>query len=1181
MRNLGSSALVILASIAIAIWAIYPPSKTLRLGKDLAGGATLVYGVDVKPGETDVIGRVVEVIKERIDPNGVLEISVVAVGSDRIEITMPLPTNEVKTLRALFEETLKDKAFAATEVSTEELNRVMALGADARAVQIAAIAGGDKVREDALNLAASAHDQLREARRKLDEAQAGVDSLRKLIDAHLAGGGAKDDPQFAQWESALPLAQQAVSAQIAVAAPLEIDYEAKRSAAAAGSVTASDVRNALSLSNRTVRLKGKDGKPVELESPRSRAIRTIREQHPDENTARAMDTAIAAWNRYEQERRTLDDPADLIRILKGAGVLSFRITIGPGEYADEQEARNQLRVGGPTRYRSADARWFKINKIESWVDNAEELTRINDPGAGPGYFAGKYRVVAESFRGEYYILCWDRRGLRLTQDDGAWTVRQAFQGADSFGRPAIDFRMDPLGASKLGSLTEKNVGKQMAVLLDDEVYTAPTLQSRISDSGQITGNFSQTELSYIIRVLAAGSLAAKLTPDPISQNTLGPQLGADNLQRGLYAGIISFIVTAGFMFVYYFGCGVVAVIALVLNSLLILGAMALNQAAFTLPGIAGVILTFGMAVDANVLVYERMREEFGRGEDLRTAVRLGYEKALSAIVDGNVTTLIVCVVLGFTGTPEIKGFALTLGIGLVTTLFAQLFVTRWIFAVLVEKVRLRRMSMLPMAVPAVQRAFDLHVDWMRVRGFFYAISFLFVGLGVLFVVVERTNLLASEFRGGTSVTITTKSEHGKTFTLTRAQVAERVKKIASDAPDQSPLREMSTAEVSVVNPQGDGVTSDTFTIKTLLTNAEVVQSAIIGAFSDVLDVRVPVSFDGSQENAAVGSGTPVFALVGSTLGEAIDRPSVTDRIPTGFVGGVAIVLADIKPPLPRAEIESRLRQTRSRMEFADTTGRQQAVQVLAGTDAAVVTAVIMVQDPRVDHFENEPLWNQQVRDREWQLVRAGLTETQTLASVQSFGSAIAATFRAQAITALLISSLLVVIYIWVRFGSIRYAIAAMATTAHDCLVAVGMVGAAAWLYETHPDLASKLNLLPFKIDLNVIAATLTILGYSLNDTVVVMDRVRENRGKLPYASRAVINASINQTLSRTVITGGTTLVSCIVLYVLGGEGVRVFAYTMTVGIVVGTFSSIAVASPLVWSRKTDPHAEQDPALITA
>ena len=631
----------------------------------------------------------------------------------------------------------------------------------------------------------------------------------------------------------------------------------------------------------------------------------------------------------------------------------------------------------------------------------------------------------------------DRRGLRLTSEEER-LGNPATPIRTGQPLPAIDFRMDALGAAKLGDLAGKNIGRSMAVLLDDEVYTAPRLNGRISDSGQIYGTFSNEELQYVIRVLSAGALAQRLSQEPISQVTLGPQLGADNLQRGLRAGVISLIVTAGFMVVYYFGCGMVAVIALLLNSLLLMGAMALNHAAFTLPGIAGVILTFGMAVDANVLVYERMREEFQRGEDLRTAVRLGYEKALSAIVDGNLTTLIVCVVLGFTGTPEIKGFALTLGIGLVTTLFSQLFFTRLLFTVLVEKVRIRRLSMLPLAVPIVQRAFSLNIDWLKFRGLWYAVSFFFVGLGVLFIAVEGRELLASEFRGGTAVTIQTrKGEDGQGIRLTRAEVAERIKRVAADAPAGSPLVELTHAEVSVVNPDPGGVRSDTFTIKSLLTNAELMQSSVSAAFADVLDARPPLAFKGS--GAAANRGAPVFPVVSVSLGESMDRPSITERVDREFLGALAVLLEDIHPAVSRREIEDRIAQARTKTEFAEAAGRAVRVLVIEGSDESVRTAVVLVQDRGLSHFDDEPRWNENVRDREWALIQAALTETQSLASVQSFGSSIAATFRANAITAVLISGLLVVVYIWVRFGSFRYSAAAIATTTHDCFVAIGMV----------------------------------------------------------------------------------------------------------------------------------------------
>src|SRR5690606_25550319 len=175
--------------------------------------------------------------------------------------------------------------------------------------------------------------------------------------------------------------------------------------------------------------------------------------------------------------------------------------------------------------------------------------------------------------------------------------------------PAIGFRMDARGAQLLGELTGEHVGESMAVLLDDQVYTAPNINSRITSSGIITGDFTEQERRFLIQTLNAGSLQAKLSNTPMSENTVGPELGQDNLQSGLQAGLVALIAVSAFMVVYYFGYGIVAVISLACTALIILGVMSLNRAAFTLPGIAGVILTFGMAVDANVLIYERIREE--------------------------------------------------------------------------------------------------------------------------------------------------------------------------------------------------------------------------------------------------------------------------------------------------------------------------------------------------------------------------------------------------------------------------------------------------------------------------------------------------------------------------------------------------------------------------------------------
>jgi SecD/SecF fusion protein len=219
-----------------------------------------------------------------------------------------------------------------------------------------------------------------------------------------------------------------------------------------------------------------------------------------------------------------------------------------------------------------------------------------------------------------------------------------------------------------------------------------------------------------------------------------------------------------------------------------------------------------------------------------------------------------------------------------------------------------------------------------------------------------------------------------------------------------------------------------------------------------------------------------------------------------------------------------------------------------------------------------------VAGREWTLVREALTVVQTPASVTQFSPQIADSFRAQAIVATVLSFLMITIYVWVRFKGLRFSMAALVALVHDVLTVVGLVALCEILY-TLPatqGFARSIGLLPFKIDLNMVAALLTIAGYSLNDTIVIMDRIREVKGKAQHASAEMINLAINQTISRTVITGGTTMVSLIILYLVGGEGVRSFSFALFVGLIVGTYSSVAVAAPLVWSRKHEAETGEQP-----
>ncbi len=431
-----------------------------------------------------------------------------------------------------------------------------------------------------------------------------------------------------------------------------------------------------------------------------------------------------------------------------------------------------------------------------------------------------------------------------------------------------------------------------------------------------------------------------------------------------------------------------------------------------------------------------------------------------------------------------------------------------------------------------------------------------------------SQMLDTEFRGGTQITLTFKDDPAnpdQRMTMQRPDVEAIVHQLGENNPGIQPLR---SAEVLPINPRSDGLTADTFTIKTTSPNRAQLGPAIVGAFRDKLDVPPPLEFRDSQ--ALDATAAPVFPIIEARLGENINQPEIRNDA-TEFVGGVAVVLKNISPPQTVDEIRERLAITRQKDDFSDIVGRKIDIVVLEGNPQSATTVAVLVYDPTIDYFTNADVWQSEVAQREWELISAGLANSSDQLSVQSFSPAIAENFRATAFAAVMLSLMLILIYIWVRFGSVRYSAAAIVALTHDVLVVIGLIAFAEILYEheTFAPITRALMIEPFKIDLNLVAALLTLIGYSLNDTIVIMDRIRENRGKLPYASKAVINKSINETVSRTLITSGTTLLAILLLYIDGGPGVHAFSYALLVGVLVGTYSSIAVASPLVWSRKRD------------
>jgi SecD/SecF fusion protein len=410
---------------------------------------------------------------------------------------------------------------------------------------------------------------------------------------------------------------------------------------------------------------------------------------------------------------------------------------------------------------------------------------------------------------------------------------------------------------------------------------------------------------------------------------------------------------------------------------------------------------------------------------------------------------------------------------------------------------------------------------------------------------------------------------GNPLMMTRAEVEDRVHALSS----QQGLADLKFAEVIPINPSGDGVTSSKFTIKTTEQDTKLVLDATKTAFQDKLEAKPALTFAGSTEIAS--EKAPVFAIDKPELGANVGKSNLRQNVQT-YIGGAAILLENITPSTTLAALTQRLEATRQTESFSDTLSRTRSIIVLEGTEDNVKSAAILVNDDTSSVLDNEQKWEGDVRDREWQLALESLTKDSTPASVQSFSAAIAETFTANAITALVLSFVFIGIYIWVRFAAPRYSLAAIVALVHDVLTVIGLIALAEILYDASAtrSFANAALLLPFKIDLNMVAALLTIAGYSLNDTVVIMDRIRENRGKLPHATRDIINTSINQTFSRTLITGGTTLGSCIILYIWGGEGMRAFAFALATGLIVGTYSSVAVAAPIVWSRKHDGVPQQ-------
>lgn len=1158
MHNLQWRILIILVVLAICAWQLV--SNGIRWGRDLAGGLSVIY--QVKLEDTDdpeqVMPQVVDVLKNRLNPTGAIDLSVTRQGTDRIEISIPLPDERVKAAQQAYRDAI-DSVLRSARIDPNELESRLQAG------EAVKVFGGPE---------GTTH-------------WARMDSLQKAYDRQRAARAAYEAARGAD-----PRDEAALARAEAELAEAEVVYDALLTEALRYSLREPDLLRLVQLSNEPRDRKDPETGRVLLDENKQRIkdkslrqleLESLQERFP--HLKNELAAVVEKYDTYAGLRRGFDDIEDLKRMVRGAGVLEFRIaaTAGQNEGFNVDQMREALAEHGPTFRASDIVRWMAINDVKQWYKTDEQLAALTrDP---VGYFAGRGLIAAE-YRGRIYLLIYDAPGKKLVHDQAGapWSLQAAFPTQDSLGRPAVGFRLDSAGGIQMGQLTGSNVNRPMAIVLDDEVFSAPNINSRIGGNGIIEGNFSAAEINYLIRVLASGSLQARLLPDPVAQNVLGPSIGRDNLERGLWACLWSILATCAFMMVYYFFAGAIANFALLCNALIIFGVMAMQQASFTLPGIAGVVLTIGMAVDANVLIYERMREEIFAGEkDLRSIVKIGYSKALSTIIDGNLTNLIVAFALYQTASTEIKGFALTLGIGIASTLFTALFVTRTIYIIYADKLRINKLEMLPTAVPAIHRALEPNINWVGLRRIFIPMSFVLVVASVVVVGYRGQEIYDTEFRGGISATMQTRpSDPGDPqsprILLDRREVQERVQAIADGprAQEEPILQAFRRAVVLTAGAGQQGARSDSFQIKIAVdaenvTDTQKIVDAIVSAFAAELGQTSSHDFRGAAEpTPPVGATYPISGA--RYLSQVIERPGF-DRSVAAYDGGVAIVIDEINPPATLSDVRDRIARMRQQRDFSDTVGRDFDVIGLtpAPSGDGYTSLCVLVADPALRFADSAERWESFLATREWQLVGAALARPASLEQVSSFSGSVADTLFANAVTAVALSLMGILVYIWIRFGSLRYSVAAVVALVHDAAIALGAL--ALTHYISGSSIANLLLIEDFHINLGVVAGLLTIIGYSLNDTIVILDRIRENRGKRPLASAEVVNASINQTISRTVLTGGTTLIAAMILFAEGGTGIRDFTFVLIVGLIVGTYSSVAIAAPIVYKASNGGQGE--------
>ena len=1208
-KNLFAKITLIILAVLAACLIVYPPSQKLRPGLDLGGGTSLIYdfnthGMDKKDTKGLAL-RNIPVLRKRIDPQNVANLEIIPLGDTRIEIRMPAPSQDTTAKREAYEDALE--ALDKENLSIMAIKQALKLDKQARQQKYDEIAGQSEERKTILQDFAAAYDDLAQARQKIAALKTQMNTIKdKIIAVPLSGDSLEfsapqwaelDDEKLAEsidrFTKPKPEAKPFVEKYIAAYkeyAPILNDMADSENGVRKKFTDAQ--ANLADLNLDSIQVKDIIQMP-ETSPKRQVMIDTIKAKYADR--VAKFDTVLETYAEYAPNAGRLDDPEDLKRMLKGSGKLEFRILPTPRDANFDQDLFSGL-------IQALSEKGPKLSSTKDYV-----WTEIETPELAAKWT--QYRYVVGAFGEKNYVLASNKSTESLLHGgEKPWKLKNAKQANDpETGKNVIGFSFDPVGSSLFYILTGDNVERPLAILLDEIAISAPNISEAIGGSGIIKGDYTSLELSDMINKLNAGSFQASLSEAPVSEKTIGPALGAENRDKGINAGIYGLIAVAVFMVIYYLQAGSIADVALFMNLLFILATMVTLRATFTLPGIAGLILTIGMSVDANVLIFERIREEQQKGSSLRASITNGYKKARMTILDANITTFIVALILYLVASEEIKGFAIVLMIGIVFSLITAIFVTRIIFNILIDtKILKDKLVMLKIVGKP-------NVNWMGIKKTFFAVSAVLIicGMSVFFLRDEEKNSKYDiEFTGGTNVVIEftddvnytaeqvesiirkigvemdnsldsakvyTIGDTGKQFEISTTETNKTTATITFDSPsaqtEETVTESIEDAMHSIASLYNLKVkqNGNAFVVSTSLVNKAIVDQVLTAAFKDtatVSDLQVNEVVSKAVRDAFAG-----LLNVREDLGGTLSAPEkITEDMPeiADYLGGIKIT-CQLQKETTAEELDDRFAEIRLKSDMQSINWYQHDIlgpdMNELSPDQKVTSFVYVGAHPEAAYrVLSETEWSQFSANEKAKVSNA-VALKESLSRVTQIDPSIGQQAKQRAIIAVILSLIVIVAYIWIRFGTARYGFAAIAALVHDVCITLGAVTVCTFIAKT--SLGQMLGLRDFKINLEMIAAFLTIIGYSLNDTIVVFDRIRENRGKQGKLNSNIISNSINQTLSRTLLTSFTTFLVVLIMYVFGGTGLRGFTFALLIGIIVGTYSSIAIAAPILLLGSSD------------